>query len=219
MIKKKISKILGLGLMIITLYSCFPGDDLHIEELDIVATDYKPLYFAANSPVTYHLPDTVGLIGIDPEYDPELTRELIDFILDQVERNFTELGYQRVDSIDTVNTNNLPDVVITVNALVVDIVGVGCVPWYGWWGWYSWYPGWGWGPGYCYPVYAYSYRSGTLTIDMVAPEEFTVQTDQNFNRVWEVGINGLLRSSQAGNQTFIRESIDKAFQQSPYLEP
>jgi len=203
-------KSLGLALLIITFHGCYPEGGMEFGELDIVATDYDPEYFATTSPTTYHLPDTVGLIGLVPHADPQLTREQMDFILAQVERNFHELGYQRIDSIDIVNGVELPEVGVNVNALL----RVGCISKSPWWGWDSSYPEWARGPGYCYPSYAYSYEKGTLVIEMVSPEQFTIDT---FNRVWEAGINGLIRNYQAGNEAFVKNNIDKAFQQSPYL--
>ena len=214
--RKQTKQILVFCLAIITLYSCFPGDDLSVEEYDIVATDFMPVYFANNAPTKYFMPDTVGQIGINPGEATNLTREQMDFILSQVERNFDELGYERI--VDALEADNLPDVIVTVNQLTVTTVGVGCLPWWGWWGWYPWYPGWGWGPGYCYPAYGYSYTTGTVTIDMLSPTESS-NSDNLFNRVWEAGINGLLRSTEAGNQTFVRERIDEAFELSPYLAP
>jgi len=122
------------------------------------------------------------------------------------------LGYERIDSLQG---DNLPDVIVTVDAAIINFSGVGgtCVPW---WGWYPWWPGWGWGPGYCYPTYVYNYNTGTLLINMLE----TITTDEEeFPRVWHGGINGLLRSSDAGNQDFIVSTIDQAFAQSPYLAP
>ena len=107
----------------------------------------------------------------------------------------------------------MPDVVVTVNGLTIETVGIVCYPWYGWWYWYWWYPGW-WGNG-CYPAYGYSYTTGTLMIDMIVPG--AVAEEEEYNRVWEAGINGLLRSSQVENQQFVKQNIDQAFAQSPYL--
>ncbi len=206
-----LSKIAIIALVITT--ACYPGDDLVVSDLDIVATNYDDEYFNRNSPRTYFMPDTVGVIGDGDANDYELTRAEMDFILAQVASNFSALNYERIETVDD---NNLPDVVVTVNTLVTDVTGGGCIPWWPWWGWYPWYPGWGWGPGYCYPAYVYSYTSGTLTMDMIAP---ATSTDQDFDIVWRAGINGLVRSNTSGNQTFVRETIDQAFDQSPYLQP
>jgi hypothetical protein len=213
--RNKIWNIIGFGLLMAAVSACF-DDDLNFEEIDIVSTNYKPEYFTATFPATYHMPDTIGLLGINPGDSSSLTREQIDFILDQVELNFSELGYERFDSIDTTDVANLPDVIIAVNALVVPTENGDCLPWWGWWENYPWYPGWGWGSGYCYPEYGYTYSIGTVMIDMISPVQGSID-NVNFNRVWEAGINGLLKTTQANNQTFIRDRVDKAFALSPYL--
>ena len=199
---------LFIGVLFFSLWGCYPNDSLTTAELDIVATDYDEDFFNRVSLQSYHLPDTVGVIG---EGDAQLDGAAMDFILAQVRRNLNDLGYEEKSTIDD---NDMPDVIVTVSALKEKFVGVGCLPWYDWWGWYPWYPGWGWGGGYCYPSYAYSYETGTLLIDMISPDE---STDDSFKRVWEAGINGLIRSDQIGNQQFVRSTIDQAFEQSPYL--
>ena len=204
----------GLSGMLLTvaLIGCYPNDDLTLSELDIVATNYDDDYFSRKSPSIYLMPDTVVQIGDGDPNDPQLNRRQMDFILDQVERNFSALGYDRIDE---ATLGRQPDVVVTVSVLVTRVTGGDCIPWYPWWGWYPWYPGWGWGAGYCYPVYIYSYDTGTLVIDMITPEE---TVDDTFKRVWNAGINGLVRSSVDGNQAFVTQTIDKAFEQSPYLD-
>jgi len=202
----------GLWLAVLALVgtSCYPGE-LTVSEADLVTVNHDADYFANNNPSTYFMPDTVGIL--DDEADEEqLTREEMDFILDQIDRNFDDLGYDRVDEIDE---DNLPDVVILVNALITDYRGAGgCIPWWPGWGWDPWWPGWGWGPGYCYPSYVYAYTTGTLSMDMINPDD---STPEELDRVWHAGLNGILRSSVSGNEAFVRDGIDKAFELSPYL--
>lgn len=196
-----------LGL-VLTLVACYPDYSLTTAELDVVITDFDEEYFDRNAPRSYHMPDTVVYLGEENDLD-EATEA---FILSQVSTNFDNLGWTRKSTIDE---NDLPDVVVAVSVLIVTTNVGGCIPWYPGWGYYPWYPGWGWGPGWCYPVYAYSYDTGSLLIDMVDPEE--IEPDV-FRRVWSAGINGLLRSSNAGNREFISRTIDQSFDQSPYLE-
>ena len=202
-----------LGFLVFGAFSCYPGD-ITIEEADIVSTNYVRSYFDGNSPSKYFMPDTVVVIG-DATEIPQLDRDEMDFILAQVSRNFDALGYERITKVEE---GNLPDVVVTVSALVVNVKGAGCIPWYPGWGWGPWYPGWGWGPGYCYPTYLYSYDTGTLAIDMISPVA-PANGDDEFYRVWEAGLNGILRSNVQGNENFVRDGVDKAFELSPYLKP
>lgn len=201
------------GFLLSGLSACYPGS-INVEETDIVATNYDPVYFAANNPQNYFMPDTVGLIG-DPERDTVISREAMDFILEKVAQNMEDYGFERVDEIDE---NNPPDLVLLVSAVVQKVQGGGCMPWWPGWGWGPWPPGWGWGPGYCYPAYIYSYDFGTLTMDMIPPLEVTPAEEPELRRVWQGGLNGVLRSSTKGNEAFIRDGIDKAFELSPYLE-
>jgi hypothetical protein len=202
-----------LFVLTISLFvSCYPESELLVDEADIVATRFDEEYFENNNPLTYHMPDTIGVIGGEDEDDQVLTREEMDFILDQVRQNLSSYGLTPLDTPFT--QNNLPDVILTVENVIVTTVGAGCLPWYGWWGYYPWWPGWGWGGGYCYPTYAYSYTTGTLLLNMIDVDQ---STDEEFFRVWHAGINGLIRSSEQGNQQFVTSTIDQAFDQSPYL--
>ena len=202
--------LLGATVLLFGLMGCYPNNELTTSELDIVATNYDDEYFGRVSPSSYHMPDTIAVIG---DGDVQLEREEMDFILARIRKNFSDLGWEEKTMIDE---NDLPDVVVTVSSVVVKVTGTGCVPWYPGWGWYPWYPGWGWGGGYCYPTYLYSYTTGTLAIDMISPEE---SMDETFKRVWNAGVNGLVRSSQVSNEEFVNSTIDKAFEQSPYLKP
>lgn len=206
--------LLSTVLLLAGLSSCYPGT-ISTSEVDTVSTTYDDDYFAANTPLTYFMPDTIPKIGDEDPEGVQLERATMDFILDQVERNFNSLGYTRLTDVDD---QNLPDVVILTSALVskVTSIGGGCYPGWGWGGWYPWYPGWGW-PGYCYPVYGYSYEVGTLTIEMISPDDIK-PGEEIVPRVWLAGINGLVRSSNVNNRDFIRQRIDDAFAQSPYLK-
>lgn len=204
---KRTALLTTVGLSLLVL-SCYPGS-INIEEADIVSTNYDAAYFSGNSPSTYFLPDTVVAIGEDVE-EAQLSREEMDFILNLIENNFEDLGYTRITEIEE---DNLPDVLVTASALVVNVRGAGgCIPWWPGWGWYPWYPGWGWGPGWCYPSYVYSYDTGTLTIDMIAPDEEA--GDEEIKRVWNAGLNGILRSNVSGNEKFVTDGINKAFELS-----
>ena len=121
-----------------------------------------------------------------------------------------ELGYTKVNTIDE---NNLPDLIITAQALAttyadIDIIWDG---WYDWWGYYDpFYPGW-------YPVY-YEWTEGTIFIEMGDANTLD-EEEQQIDIVWGAGINGLVRGSQSGNIQFINDQIDEAFDQSDdYLE-
>ena len=197
--------------------SCYPSENLRVEELDIVATLYDTdLDYSIFN--TYVMPDTIVQIG-DPE-DPgfiELPLDNQDEILDQIRTGFENLGY--VEELDP--GNNEPDVVILVEVIAQENYILYTYPpggWWGWWGWYPWYPGWGWGPGwgpgYCCGVGVQSYPEGTLIVDMLDAGKLTGEEDL-IPAVWTGVLNGLLYESNDPNR--VPNGIDQMFEQSQYL--
>ena len=202
--------LLAATTLIISISSCYPSESLTVSEVDIVATDYDDNYFNTNSPKSYHLPDTLSVIGDD---GPNVSEAAEQLIINQIHSNMTtKYGWERIDVIDQ---NNIPDVIMTASAIQVTTSVSGCLPWWGGWGWYPWWPGWGWGGGWCYPTYLYSYDTGTIVMDIVDPHVGDAET---FGLVWHAGINGLLRSTNSANEAFVKSRIDQAFDQSPYLK-
>jgi hypothetical protein len=163
------------------------------------------------------MPDSLGWI-VDREHledIEDLTRDYDEFILGEVANNLSALGYQRIDVLDMANP---PDVFVFTQALAVKNTTISYIPWYPWYGGY--YPGWGgYWPGYGWggtPV-ASSYTTGTVLIDM--GDALNIDEEQKLiNIVWTGAIDGLLRSSSASNQQFVAQSIEQAFNQSPYLK-
>jgi hypothetical protein len=200
------------GVLAVGLSSCYPGS-IDLAESDIVITNFDDNYFAVNTPQTYILPDSVGVIG---DGDPQLDRAEMDFILAQIARNFDQIGYTRL-TVKDLEEGASPDVIVLASSIVIKVTGTGCIPYWPGWGWW---PGWGYYPpgwgGWCYPTYLYSYTTGTLTIDMIDPQG---STSEEINRVWNAGLNGILRNDVTGNENFIREGVDKAFELSHYLNP
>ncbi len=208
---KKIIAFTSFAAMLALLVACYPGGPDYYSDLDIVATDYKPDYWSNNNPSTYYMNDTVGFIldRLDEENNVELDHNYDATILNQIASNMTAAGYTRVDDYDTANP---PDVIVFVQALAVESTYVGWIPSYPYWGyWGGYYPYYGYG----YPV-SYSYTTGTLFIEMVNQNEIDTE-NKILPVVWFAAVDGLLRSSTAENQSFIKYTIDQAFKQSPYL--
>ncbi len=188
---------------------CYPDKINDIEELDTVLTEFDGGFFPNNTASTFILPDSILPIGSSNSLG--LTPSETDFILSRVRNNLLDYGWTEITEIEN---DNIPDVSMIVSAISTEVLVGDCIPYYPCWGW-CW-PGWGWGPGFCYPVYYRGYDIGTLTIDMI--DNDASANREEFVRVWHTGINGLLRSSQAGNAQFIERTIDQGFTQSPYLE-
>jgi|GEM_PF-1540634 len=207
-------KLLALSFLSITLLltACSDDDD-DISDYDRVVTQHSENYWNTESPTTYYLVDNIRWIEDQDgngNSNPAITRDYDDAILSSIDLNMGELGYTKVNTIDE---NNLPDLIITAQALAttyadIDIIWDG---WYDWWGYYDpFYPGW-------YPVY-YEWTEGTIFIEMGDANTLD-EEEQQIDIVWGAGINGLVRGSQSGNIQFINDQIDEAFDQSDdYLE-
>ncbi len=90
--------------------------------------------------------------------------------------------------------------------------------WYDYWYWWygGYYPGWGWGGYYPYypPVSVTSYTTGTLMMNLIDKTE--VGANGNPVTQWNAIINGVLTYTYDASR--INTGIDKAFDQSPYLQ-
>ena len=218
-IRITLSALLGLLLMI---GGCYPGGPEYTSDYDLIATEYSPDYWSANSPLSYYMPDSLGWIvdREDLDNNDDLTRDYDAFILGEVAENMALYGYQRIAELDL---ENPPDLYVFTQALAVKNTTISYVPGYPWYGGY--YPGWGgYWPGYggYYPGWggaavASSYTTGTILIEM-GDAKNPDEENKIINMVWTAGVDGLLRSSSASNQQFVSQSIEQAFIQSPYLK-
>jgi hypothetical protein len=214
--RKFTRKLMFLILLVAVISGCYPGGPEYIADLDLITTNYSPEYWENDSALTYYMPDSLGWIidRDDPENNEELERDYDQFILDEVAANMLALGYTRLDTIDD---QNQPDLIVFTQALAVRNTTITYVPGYPWWNCY--YPYWC-GYWYYYPwgyrPLTYSYETGTIIIEIADLNNIDSE-NQLIEVVWNAGINGLLRSSESGNQQFVSSSIEKAFNQSSYL--
>lgn len=196
--------------------SCHPEGPEFVEDLDVVYTDHNP-DFNFSEQNTFAMPDSIVLISnqnfvanntdgtpetVDPVY--------ADPILDQVRENMETYGWTEVES-----TDDDPDVVLLLSVSRTTNLFYN----YDWRYWDWWAPGaftgYGWYyPGYT-PGYISGYRSGSLMIQMANTANLGV--NNNVPVVWLAIINGLLEGSTENISTRVRESINQAFDQSPYL--
>lgn len=204
--------------------SCYPEDDVTYSDLDLVTTVFDQ---DQNFDIlqTYVLPDSVIHLKdtINPENNVDLSHELDDFILDLVETNMNEYGFIPENDPE----NNPPDVILTVSVMAAKNYNVYYYYpdywyWYdGWYwpyfknsdyyyGWYPYYPGWG-------TAYISSYTVGTLLMDMHDMKDPEASND-SISVVWSAAINGLLNRDVPNLQSRLEYNINKAFENSPYLD-
>lgn len=201
------SAVLVIG-MAAALYSCYPEESTSVGDLDIVITKYDTSYIFKNN-MTYIMPDTVIEINSD-DASAGINASNQALILNQVAANLNQLGYTRV--FDTLTQK--PDVAVLLNGLSSTYWGT---VWYDWWGYWGYYPYWppyygGYYPYYPYGGVTYSYEVGTLLMQMI---DFRTSKNDSLNIVWIGAVNGVLEGS---NQTTrLKNGIDQAFEQSPYL--
>ena len=210
--------VFSLLILTVVLLSCYPDSGLDsIADYDVVTTLYdKNVDFG--SARTYAMPDSVIHLTIDTtgSQDDGITRQFDDQILSDVKRNMDELGYALID----ISSSTPPDVIVLVSVTTTQWVGYSYYPgyWWGWWGWYGWWWGWGPGWGYGYPGVAvpFSFSTGSVIIEMGDPSRQDPQ-EQTIPHIWSGSLNGLLGSSQQTSAARIKNGIDQAFSQSPYL--
>lgn len=231
MINKIRKLLLPLIIIIAGFSSCYPIDDLAVEDLDVAVTLYDSTYY--NGPEgsvnkfenlrTFVVVDTIVHI-VESGTTDNISRQYDAFVLEQVRLNMLKLGFE-----EETNPEVNSDVAITVSALTSTHE---VYMWYPYWGWY-----WGYGgvypyagkgtlkitsvtPYYYYPWYpyssSYSYQSGSVLMEMVD----VVRVDPNVEKIpviWAGIVNGVLESSQSGVKNRLSKGIDQCFVQSPYL--
>jgi hypothetical protein len=193
------------------LGSCYPGDQLTVEEADVVVTLYdQSADFASKQ--TYAMPDSVIHLVQSGETD-DISRAFDDGTLTQVATNMDAMGFTRETD------PALADVIVLVAVTAKEEVGFTGYPWGGYWGWYYPYPpsfGWGYYPWYGGGGSVYMYRTGTMFMQMIDPASAD-STLAKVPTIWLGALNGIVEGTQAEIQQRIVGGINQAFLQSPYL--
>jgi hypothetical protein len=196
----------GLAL---ALASCAPESSFSTTaDYDVVRTQFvKGIDYSAFA--TFAMPDSVIHVR-DEEDTSEVDRRFDDLMLEQVAKNMEAIGYREVYP-----DQEEPDILVVVRALSTLHVSVSPgYPWYppGWgWGWWGpWYP--------YYPPYwnVSSFNTGTVLVDLWDVEN-SDPVEEEIAVLWFAAMNGLLESSTSNTEARIKEVIERAFAQSPYL--
>jgi hypothetical protein len=186
-----------------------------IDDLDTIVTLYDSTVDFGQF-LTYAMPDSVMSIGSDTTI--RLSHAHDQFILNEIAEQMAAMGYVRV----TDPASAPPDLAVLVGVTTSTHVGYATYPgsyWDWWYGWDWWVPldaSWG----FYYPWYSttvvYTYRTGTLLIDMFDPR---LRDDQLklMGSLWIGALNGVLEGNEAEGAVRLEDGIARAFEQSPYL--
>jgi hypothetical protein len=195
---------LGAGLV-----ACYPDSISNTAESTLVVTendstvDYQTnLTYAINDEVV-DLADTLGVSN-----PIEITPETSAAIINAVKRNMANYRYQLITP-DTA-AGVFPDVAVLVGAVASNNWVI-----FRWW-WPCYWPGcfgWGWGGG----ASASNFPVGSIVMVM-GDVKNRDEAAQSIPIIWVGGINSLLSSSSSVDVNRINNTIDQAFEQSPYLE-
>lgn len=203
---KRLLILLLTGLFAQFLVSCYPEGADKIQDYDVAMTNYdKSADFGAFT--TFSIADTIVYFSNDNGVT--LSHQFDQRIVDLVTANFEKRGYELVD------TTENPSFVVTISAFANINYAYYIDNWYNNWSWY-----WGWwggpfNPYYSwYPVSVYSYRTGSVAIDMIST---AARADGKVNVVWTGIADGLLQGSNSFILNRLDKQINQCFTQSPYL--
>ena len=228
---KKIN-IAILLLIATATYSCYPDDEVPVEDLDTTSTFYKPADFNPAPETVSILWDVVQIKSEDGDndipYDGEVDEEILNTTLDNLVALY---GVENViiisedanpsptpsnpnvqiitsdDSIPNLDSVFLASILLRTN--IVATVYPGYPWWGGWWCYYCWYP----------PVVDFDqYDVGTVVLDLIDLRQIENgdETDE-IESSWVAAMRGLLTSSNSFNAERVVSGINQAFNQSQYL--
>jgi len=245
---RKIYLFLSVAFMGMLITSCYKESDYYTEDYDLTLTHYdKDFDFTPYK--TFYLRDSVALVSDYIVKDDANWKTFYKVggasnqIKNKIRQEYISMGYTEVDSIKTAD--------VAVNMLVT--LSENTTTYYPgyWWGypgyWYGYYPYyykggakyWGgyWGGYYggYYPWYgggySYTYKTGTLMIEMADGKALRKWIDYVQNTpdpspedpnapklkfVWSAFIDGLQDDYSTLDR--VLDGIDEAYENSPYLK-
>ncbi|MCU4157170.1 DUF4136 domain-containing protein [Carboxylicivirga sp. A043] len=197
--------------LIFAVYACYPGGAEYVDELDTSISIFDDSYNWKNlDGKTYSLPEEILYVKNGEEVDDPQRIHDAD-ILGQMRSELGALGMTEAKTIaaDT-------SVIVAISIIEQNNSGAAWIPGGGWWGgYYPWYPDWGWGGYYpWYPVY-YSYKTGSVVIEM-ADYENKNEAEETVPLVYDGVLDGLLQGSDKYIGDRIERGIDELFNQAPF---
>jgi hypothetical protein len=207
---KKTIQLVGVIFALAILSSCYKSPDLGgLSNELVVATDRDlEIDFTDARLTDYYISDSILRIGGKLLDDTYIIAPQSDDIINRIVAKMDARGFNRLIGSAATNPLGRSDIAIITTAISITNTGQNC---------YGGYPGWGWYGGGYYPYCtSYKYDTGNFTIEMV-DKKATPEEVGKLNLIW-TNINfGVLNSNDNINEDRALESIDQAFEQSPYI--
>jgi hypothetical protein len=233
-----ISTIFNVILLGLSLSSCYKEESVALDEYDVTLT-YYDTDFDFKSYKTFTVRDSVMLYSdylTESQINGFYTQGVSNSVRQEIVNKFKSMGYSEV-----LESEN-PDFMINPTISLLEQTNVYYNWWWdypGYWGWYGdWYyknstyyypPYWGWYPGFT--VSYYSYRTGSLVMEMVDGESVETyrtwlenggpETNSEAPEIifrWIAQIDGIVDESTNYNGERTQRGFNEAFNQSPYLQ-
>ena len=196
----------------LSVYACYPGGAEYVDELDTSISKYDNNYsWSALDGKTYALPENIVHVKNGKEVDPPKEGPHDEAILKQVKSELDAQGM--IDATATAQDTALAVAIVIIEQ---NNSGAAWVPGGGWWGgYYPGYPGWGWGGYYpWYPVY-YSYKTGSVVIE-IADYANKNTVEETMPLIYTGVLDGLIQGSESYAGQRINNGIDELFNQVPF---
>ena len=205
--KTKVNLLFALALAF-TVCACYPGGAEYVDELDTSISKYDKTYgWDKLDGKTYYMPDEIAHIKNGKKDDePNTTHD--EAILEQARNHLSAQG------LTPAVANQDTALAVAVTIIEQNNTGAAWIPGGGWWGaWYPGYPDWGWNGYYpWYPAY-YSYKTGSLVIEMAA---YAKKQTKEPPLVYTGVLDGLMQGKQSYLDERIDNGIDELFNQAPF---
>ena len=211
---KKLIPLLFAGALLATACEKYPDtDDLDNQYLVYTnyddQTDFKKF-------TTFYVPDSVLIIDNSSSTKPKYLygTPASDIIIANYVSSMEKAGYVRTED------KNSADLGLQIS-YIEDTYRFRYLNGSPWWYNYPWYWNftyWGnWGGWYWPYNITYSYSTGSILSELVDLTD-TPNTSKTLRVVWTNYITGLLNNNGSLNTTYVQNSIEQAFAQSPYLK-
>ena len=193
-------------ILLIALFACSDEYDIDdTSDLDVTITDYDTAFDYSNL-CKYYIDETINYD--EGDNTDEVSEDIATEMFAHTQSNLDAKNYLRV------NTQAEADIVVEYYVTSSNYVAVSDWYYQGDYWWWGYNGGW-----YIYsPVYStyYMYTAGSLVTTMTS--RALVDSEENPSPYWYSMLNGVVENNEESNKIRVENSLDQAFNQSPYLD-